>query len=599
MSDFLFSSRRVEPGRLASVVESAYREVGGLSCAEFHGEWGSLAVGATLYADLDPIETDRFILAVVGGPWMRGAGSSKHAASTAAILDLIEQGRLRQESDLSGPFVLLVVDKPSGEVRIFTDLLAFIPVFRTNTRDDSTRIVLGSHVDQVAQEAGRDGELDPISIVDALIHGRVTFPATYYPGVAQVTPASVLTIRRGEPLQEQISWEPRETEGFRDLREAADALREALGSAVAAITRGCESAALMLSGGADSRVILASIPPSVRAIGFTFTDRPNRETRLAARVARDYGADWRHGLRDTAYYARQLLPGARLVGRESQGWQIHAYGLRETLGLADQPVVLGGLLSDTFLKGMFAFPQERTFRGIKYAPSRPGNREPRQPPLGRNGLSLLDPEIVAEAIARRERHRAAVLAMRPASGIEWSRIWPINHNPDVAHHSGGRKLYRAYEPFMDSEIVKIGAAVPQRWKLDRGLFHAMAKPLLRRSALTPHSDGSLPYFGLFANVPISFATLAARKVQRLIHRPPDRNEGPWPDLFAVSRSPFMLDLVTSQEPAFARVKHLFDPSVTYPSLFEGALTHEQQFLFLQLLALLSERGDGIRIGATG
>jgi len=89
-----------------------------------------------------------------------------------------------------------------------------------------------------------------------------------------------------------------------------------------------------------------------------------------------------------------------------------------------------------------------------------------------------------------------------------------------------RRLFRSYEPFMSKDVVKVSAAVPQSWKLNRRLFHKAAKPLLKPTKWLFHSEGRLPYFPWYINSFIQFGTWLTNEMgvkMGLIKG----NQGPW------------------------------------------------------------------------
>src|SRR5690606_29140156 len=90
--------------------------------------------------------------------------------------------------------------------------------------------------------------------------------------------------------------------------------------------------------------------------------------------------------------------------------------------------------------------------------------------------------------------------------------------------------------------VKISAAVPTGWKLNRRLFNCAMKPYLRKSKWLLHADGRLPYFSWWVNTPMQFVVLFYRYVARRV-RPIKGNQGPWGDWYVALRRPKWFDMV--------------------------------------------------------
>jgi hypothetical protein len=130
MSDFIYSSIPCPEGRLAERLRSIYPD-DPPGVDEFHGGWGSLGVSRNLYGGFGPLETETHLAAVVGGPVLGFRDNSfltgdDPRAGTRAVFERWRAGELRWERDLSGPFVVLVVDKAAGRVSFATDLMLFI-----------------------------------------------------------------------------------------------------------------------------------------------------------------------------------------------------------------------------------------------------------------------------------------------------------------------------------------------------------------------------------------------------------------------------------------------------------------------------------------
>lgn len=67
MSDFIYSSIQRPQGELTNYLNSIYH-TNSPRVYEFHGLWGSLAVSRNLYTGFQTLETENFIITVIGGP---------------------------------------------------------------------------------------------------------------------------------------------------------------------------------------------------------------------------------------------------------------------------------------------------------------------------------------------------------------------------------------------------------------------------------------------------------------------------------------------------------------------------------------------------
>ena len=127
---------------------------------------------------------------------------------------------------------------------------------------------------------------------------------------------------------------------------------------------------------------------------------------------------------------------------------------------------------------------------------------------------------------------------------EWFYLWPNSMRPSLPNLHGNRRLFCSYEPFIANKVVKIAAAVPQRWKLNRRLFQRMAKPQLEPAKHLLHAEGWMPYYPWYVNFFISHAIRVWREFQVTIGLI-EGNQGPWGDWNALMHSEKWRNLVAN------------------------------------------------------
>jgi asparagine synthetase B (glutamine-hydrolysing) len=543
MSDFVFSTNAKPHGELSRAIQSIYRE-DAPEIREFHGPWGALAVSRTLYQGFAPIETERFICLVIGGPVLTYTdnrflvGDDPTAGTEQVLARWRSAAGIRWDEDLSGPFVAVRIDKRDSRLEVITDLMSFITVFEAECGGEKT---IGTHVDAVARAAGCTEAKDATSIADFILHGVVTYPFTLYKPIRQLAPGSVhqwSLSPQNNPHEAMAYWQPVEDNPYQSMDDAADALREGLHDYVQMVTSGMPRVALFLSGGEDSRCILSLLPARCQRDAFIFVESMNREARVAKKVAAVYGIKLNIGQISPSRYLDVLPACADLVGSGSQCNQVHSYGFHNYFDFAQYPAVFGGLFADSLLKGLWA----RKIKG--YGPL------PFLPQIARRGGWFLKPvksdvfdvHMLGELNERRTEQYNRVRRMRPQSTDEWCEIWPFSARWGIASHHGHRRLFRSYEPFLANKSVKLSAQIPLSWKFNRRLYHRATKPLLQPVKHLPHSDGWLPYYPWYLNCFIHFMTWARRKAQ-VKTGAIKGNQGSWADLKALSHGEAWRDAI--------------------------------------------------------
>jgi asparagine synthetase B (glutamine-hydrolysing) len=601
MSDFLFTSKQQPKGILTNYLKSIHLQ-DPPDCFEYHGSWGSLGVLYSHYHGFNPYEDERHLLAVIGGPILKFSGAPSFSktmlqnARTMAILKKWKKsGRIQWDKDLSGPFAIICIDKKSNIAEIVTDMMSFIPVFQATVGNGSESVVMGTHVDTVAEIQGHNEQFDETSLVDFFINKAVTFPYTLYKNVIQISPATTTLIENGILARsiEDRYWLPIDNNQFDSCRDAAHALHCAMNASIQGICRNQEDVAVLLSGGEDSRAVLAAIPNGIKKTGYIFVDSFNREARTAKRIAGIYGAEFVVGYRSITHYLDQIVECSRLVGSQNEFIHVHAYGFHSKFRFKKHGAILGGLKSDTFLKGYYIPHWQIKIRGSDtlqfkhYLLENEGNIRfyIKNEILSRKNREVFNINILENIVERQLRHLNRVLKFRKTAVAEWFKIWPISQDQDITNFGGHRRLFRNFEPFLDSDVVKLAASIPQEWKTGRNLFQRATKPFFRPSWFVPHAgEGHFPYFSMIPNVPLRLFCIIWREIYGRLKNPSMRYyQGPWPELEDVVKTKRMHELIEENRPYYRKFSPIFN-NLPYSYLFaENLFFPSGKLRFLQAL----------------
>lgn len=528
MPDFIFSSNQESLSSLKKGLSFIFPTPPEMHC--FQGNWGCVAAFANHYTGYDPYEDENHLAVMIGGPALRFSLSEAESRNlksgrTAAVLrKYVNDGQIQWDEALIGHFLVALVDKHAARLTVVTDLMAFVPGYSFEDRAPNGRtLVVGSHPDAVAIAAGVTDEMDEVSCGDFLSYATVTFPYTMYKRVFQMEPGTVTTWDSGGSKNTNTYWLPTESEPPGSFQETACMLREELADAVNILCKDKINVALLMSGGEDSRVVAGLLPTHVEKIGFTFLDAENREGRIARRASSVYGMRHQIALRDPDHYLGALPECARLLGSQDFFVHAHAYGFQEKLGLDGYDVVLGGLTADAFCKSSH-LPKSK-IRGVTLSiKKRPANKDHTNP----NGALI---EEIATEVHQRHIERNSFLAqIRPKSYNEWCELWPSHSNTNISNLATNYRIFQHYEPYIAPGVVKLMAAVPSEWKINRKLFHAAMKPILKKSWYLGHTDYIYPYFGLWLNAPLLILYAVRRKLKTQMEKITGReftNQGPW------------------------------------------------------------------------
>jgi asparagine synthetase B (glutamine-hydrolysing) len=503
MSDFLVAlGGRLAGDKLLAMLRLLYRDEPreGLS---FKFSWGAAAIlhgRFSLGQTVREVPGGQFAWVgdlLVGDAQSLGAGL---LASSAGF----RSGRLAAgrelENDpafgkLNGAFAILLADQRGPS--IITDPLGSVQVYVGRNRLGIVT-ALGTHPDLVARMADEQDEIDPVSIFEFLNAGTPCFPHTMHARVRELAPGRLHVVAQGEngqPELKDVTWWPfpEERQDLRDEKELAAELERAF---LAAVRDRCGSGTVgvTLSGGLDSRLVMAAIPKSTPCIGFTFLDVMNREARIARQVARCYGRKWVPLFRDEDYIARTAMDTVKLIGCEGDWVNAHGLGFADDFAQQGLGAVLTGLLMNNNVKGYYAADVRRVPRLGGLLPARheivPYDyvNELKDGPAGYFQAGLLE-----SARARRQAFLANHPGLRRQSVAEWLDGYPFSQAPDNTAWVAERRLMPIRMPAMDRRLLDIACRVPMRVKAGGRLFMRMATNIIGKGAFIPDAnDGVRP-----------------------------------------------------------------------------------------------------------
>lgn len=468
----------------------------------FQFSWGSAAIlSDPALAPENVWKSGTGVVAAVGD--LLAASGTQLAGDLLACADNIRHGRSRTCSlqrdptfaSLNGAFAMLLADEDGPAV--ITDPLGSVQVYVGRNRA-GVIMAIGTHPDLVATIADDEDQINPVSVFEFLNVGTPCFPNTMHERVHELAPGRLHVFGDDANGQRRIleaTWWPfpDEFEVVPDEKDLVAALGEAF---TAAVRDRCRRApvAITLSGGLDSRLVMAVVPESLRCIGFTFLDVLNREARIARRVARCYAREWVPLVRDADYIARTAMDTIRFIGCEGDWVNAHGLGFVEEISRYKPGVVLSGLLMNNNVKGFYAADVARVARWRGLLP-------PRYETVHYDYVNELKPfaaGILNDRLLGHSRsRRAAFLEGHPGlkrqSVAEWLDGYPFSQAPDNTGWVAERRLMPIRLPAMDRRVLEIACRIPMSAKAGGRLFTRMARNLFGPGAAIPDAnDGVRP-----------------------------------------------------------------------------------------------------------
>lgn len=370
-------------------------------------------------------------------------------------------------SQLNGAFAILFAN--SLGLCIITDPGGFVPVY---VGYDCRRqpVCFGTHSDVVARVSDCDLHVDPVSVAEFLNTGNCTFPHTMHSNVKELAPGCVHVVRlaagRDPCVESRAYWvPPSELQDGYDERQLAAELQNAIRSAVELRCEG-RKVAVLLSGGLDSRLVMAAVPDSVQCVGVTFCDTINREARTAARVAKCYNRPWVPLVREPEFLGRCVEDIVRFVGCEFEWVHAHNLGMADRICQTDSDVLLSGMLFDGLLKGYMAKDMVKIRRlwGLLEPrfEARPTDYADNITDFWRLHLT----EECVDAVRDRRQHHYQERMDGNRSSLEWLSIYPVSQDCEAAYWVSDRRVLPLRLVASDRRVLEFAFKCPVKLKMN-------------------------------------------------------------------------------------------------------------------------------------
>lgn len=371
MCDFLVSlDNRYRGKDLLNLVKKPY----GSRAPEgefFDYPWGSVAILMERLANYKNILTKEGTTFAWVGDLVMNLGDSFLGAFIKRLSGLQErgeQGSVSIQTDelfgkLNGAFGIIVAN--ARGFSIVTDPVSFVPLYVGKNSSDEA-VSFGTHPDLVAIITGDSLKLDVVSAAEFLNSGNSTFPNTMHANVKEIKPGRVhsvkFSVNNKVAMKDFVYWSPPKelAEGY-DEKELAEELRNTI---IRAVRDRCDTGKIgvLLSGGLDSRAIIAVVPEEADCVAITFCNQLNREARTAHKVARCYGHNWVPLTREKEFLGKCFVNIVKFSGCEFEWLHAHAAGFVNEISGLGVDALLSGLMFSTYLRAYYAFDMERMKR---------------------------------------------------------------------------------------------------------------------------------------------------------------------------------------------------------------------------------------------
>ncbi len=255
--------------------------------------------------------------------------------------------------DVDGYFVAVVYEKKIGKLRLITDRYGFKPLRWTVIEGD---LVWASELKGFLVHEGFQPVIDREAVNEFVDVGYLMEDRTWFEGVEWVPPASVLTFDRTTAkvdVHAYWSWHAiKSIEGPIDEKQITEELGRLFRRSVQRRLKDNERVGMQLSGGLDSRAILAAVPEKHHPLHiFTFGREGCDDARIA-KTASKVKSDEHHAvLLDVQNWLRSRFQGIWVTDGNMNLLHMHATSMHSASEYMD--ICLNGLAGDVVLGGSY------------------------------------------------------------------------------------------------------------------------------------------------------------------------------------------------------------------------------------------------------
>lgn len=417
------------------------------------------------YADCQPIWNDNHerYLCFAGEHF----GGDQTASGAVELLRLGDEVGPAFPARLNGSFSGLLVDVRTRQAMLFNDRFGLGRVYFC---EDAGALYFASEAKALLRVLPRLRRLDPRSLAELIVCGCTLQDRSLFPDIQILPPGSAWTFHAGRPAKrvryfDFAAWEGRSPLAANDYYAA---LRETYNRVLPRYFQGDQPVALSLTGGLDSRMIIAgrAAPPgNLPCYTFGGMYRESEDVRISREVARRCGQPHQVVTIDEAFFPAYLDCARCCVlatdGAMDVSGSVGIFANRIAREIA--PVRMTGNYGSEVLRGHIAFKPA--------------------PPHGRLFSPEFEPHLAAASETYwNERRRQPGLSFITRVQLPW------HHFARFAAESS-QLLVRA--PYLDLELVDLAYRAPPGSLLNKQLACRYVADQRAELAAIPTDRGNL------------------------------------------------------------------------------------------------------------
>lgn len=396
----------------------------------------------------------------------------------AYCASLYDQFGLDFVSGLNSDFVGVILDPTSEQLYLYTDRLSSRPLYYLKTCNGG--LLFTTHIHALTAHPSVSLRYDPQHLLEFFHTTRVFGTNTPVDGVNQCPPGSVLTFTYdGEYVDTRRYWWPVLDPVDKPYSWVVDEFRSVFREAVNDRIPADGEAGLLLSGGSDSRLLLAEA--EFPMIGFHMNERllGNREAEIARQVAEVGGAEFQFLQRDLDYYPTVLEESVPITNYNGVFRHSHALGFKDEIR-SSVDVLFSGHYADTYLKGHYTPRRFRSTLIRRLLPSLPPliirDEGTFIEALKQTGffterlLFTLDQSQWSPSLSiERTPLLGDIQYLNVSNFSELAMICPLTNGWGINFYESNCQILPTRYPFLDNRVIDIALTIPRSVRLNEDI----------------------------------------------------------------------------------------------------------------------------------
>jgi asparagine synthase (glutamine-hydrolysing) len=503
---------------------------------------------------------------------------------------------------LNGDFLSVLHDRDGGTLSVFTDRLGLRDTYYC--RPDGGTIVFSTAAQSLSRHPAVTPTFDPEFAAEFLTCGCRTFGTrTPLADTHRFHPGTITTVDTGTlGMEVEPYWVPRYRPEDRPFSYFVEAFTERFRAAVSERLHPGREYGLLLSGGADSRLVLAAMDERERdrLTAYTLGGWRNREVRTAERVAGTAGVDFALLERDRDYHERALHRNPRLSNFVGRFDQAHAEGMMDRIRPAVDEMVTASFADSNF--NGYSFPRHSVRIGPVGTVFLPWF-EPMDSIEAYIDYWIDDPpeyladSVDIEATLHEEIHpddggirHHGVRYGSPEELFVCGALTPRTNGSVLFLLQSLRQHCPAWSPFVDNRLVDLYLSMPMKYFARRNVIQRATERLDPELASIRYANTGVPISWPFATHFLGDLAVRFHDAYLPVNEPPEPHlsHGSWPDIpELVRKTSFVRESIQRHEETIRRLPFLDWEGVLacYRDHMNGAERHKELYALLTLLEL--------------